>query len=114
MRSQHITTLQLKRLLVELLEHAQETSIRVRVMGELWQTHFMRVVNVSHDRFLLNDEIGNRLVSFLFSSIIQIEMDHRFQQYEPYNHYDVIPDGFGSTILQHALTTDPQNPDEIV
>jgi hypothetical protein len=49
----------------------------------------MRVVALTDDRVLLNDDGQNKLISFPVNSIIQIEIDRKYREYEPHNHYTV-------------------------
>lgn len=95
-----ITTLQLKQWLVDLKEHGQNVCARVRIIGQLWQQHFMRVVNVTEERVLLHDEVNSKLISFQINDIIQMEIDHRFRQFEPHNHYTIVQDLSGAVMRQ--------------
>jgi hypothetical protein len=87
-----LTSTKLRQLLIDLKEHGHSTCVRYRLVGELWQTYFMRVVSVSEDRVLFNDETKNKLFSIPLNSIMQIELDHKFKEYQPHNHYTVESD----------------------
>jgi hypothetical protein len=82
----------LKATLIDLLEHGQNVCVHFRLMGELWQPHFVRVVNVVDSKVLVNDEIKNKIFSIDLSRIMQFEIDHPFKGIEPHNHYDIVPD----------------------
>jgi hypothetical protein len=82
----------LKQVLVDIKEHGPNVCVRFRLLGELWQTGFVRIVNVIDNRVLINDDARNKLLSMDLSLVMQFEIDHRFKGIEPHNHYDVIPD----------------------
>lgn len=84
-----LSSTRLKQLLFDLKDHGQNTCLRYRLIGEMWQTYFMRVISVGEDRVLLNDETKNKLLSVPINSIMQIEIDHKFREYEPHNHYTI-------------------------
>jgi len=84
-----LSSTKLRQLLIDLKEHGTNTCVRYRLIGDMWQTDFMRVVSVSEDRVLLNDETMNKLFSIPLNSIIQIELDHKFKEYQPHNHYTI-------------------------
>lgn len=84
-----LSSTKLRQLLIDLKEHGENTCVRYRLLGEMWQTYFMRVVSVSEDRVLLNDETKNKLFSVPLNSIMQIELDHKFKEYQPHNHYSI-------------------------
>ena len=83
------TVTHLRRTLIDILEHGQGVCIRFRVIGEMWQSNFVRIVSVTEQRVLVNDEVMSKLLSIEISKIIQFEIDHRFKGLEPYNHYDI-------------------------
>ena len=82
----------LKQILIDIQEHGQNVCVHFRLIGELWQTNFVRVVSVMENRILVNDEMKNKLISIDLSHVMQFEIDHRFKGIEPHNHYDVVPD----------------------
>lgn len=86
---QTYTVTHLRRTLIDILEHGQNVCVRFRAMGEMWQTNFVRVVSVTEQRVLVNDETRNQLISVELSRIVQFEIDHRFKGLEPHNHYEV-------------------------
>lgn len=83
---------QLKSTLIDLMEHGKEICVRFRLMGEMWQINFGRVVSVIENRILVNDEVKNILIAIELSHVMQFEIDHRFKGIEPHFHYDVVPD----------------------
>lgn len=84
-----LSSLKLRQLLVDLKEHGHNTCVRLRLVGDMWQPYFMRVVSVSDDRVLLNNEVNNKLFSFPLNAIMQIEIDHKFKEFQPHNHYTI-------------------------
>lgn len=87
-----ISVLELKRLLVDLKEKRPDVCIRYRLLGEMWVTNAMRVIHVSENGALLNDEHINKLVNLAdLSSVMQFEIDAPFHGYQPHFHYNVRP-----------------------
>jgi hypothetical protein len=88
-----ISTLELKRLLVELKEKRFDISFRYRLIGEMWRPNFTRIVGLTEKGVMLNDEVSNSLV-FLndLTKVMQFEIDAAFQSFEPHHHYTVKPE----------------------
>ena len=88
----HISTTELKSLLASLPDHAHRINFRYRLMGEMWQPVFMRVLFVTDTGVMLKDELRERTI-FLsdIKMIIQFELDGSIYNYGPHFHYDVIP-----------------------
>lgn len=84
-----LSSIKLRQLLIDLKEHGPHTCVRLRLLGELWQSTFMKVVSVTEDRVMLNDELKNKLLSIPLQSIMQLELDHKFKEYQPHNHYTI-------------------------
>ena len=85
-----VTILEFKRLLIELKEHRPDICIRYRLLGQMWAQNFLRVVHVTDEGVVLNDETSNRLITLpRLSQIIQFELDKPFQLFQPYFHYEV-------------------------
>lgn len=89
-----LSVLQLKQLLIDIKENGHGICVRFRSLGEMWQTNMMRVVAVTDNRVLINDEVSNKLISLDVNHVMQFEVDHKFKGLEPYFHYDVVPDNF--------------------
>lgn len=87
-----LTVTQLKQTLVEIKEHGEGICVRFRSLGEMWQVNMMRVIGVTDNRALLNDEVRNKLLSLDLNHVMQFEVDKKFKGLEPYFHYDVTPD----------------------
>lgn len=89
-----VEVLALRRLLVELKEHRPDICLRYRLLGQMWATHFLRVIQVTEHGALLNDEGSRQLVHIQdLSLIMQFELDKTFQSFQPYIHYDVVLSG---------------------
>jgi hypothetical protein len=88
-----ISPAELKRLLVSITTDAVRPCFRYRLLGEMWQSDFMRVVIVKDDSLILNDQLKNRLVAIRdLKSIMQFELDGALQSFQPHFHYDVACD----------------------
>jgi hypothetical protein len=86
------TLVHLKQLLIDIQEHGQGVCVRFRTIGEMWQPNFVRVVNLSDNRILVNDEVRNKLLIVNLTSVMQFEVDHKFKGIEPHYHYNVTVD----------------------
>jgi hypothetical protein len=87
-----LSSIKLRQLLTGLKDHGQNTCVRMRLLGDMWQNGFLRIVSVTEDRVLLNDELKNKLISVPLNAIMQIEIDHKFKEYQPHNHYTIRPE----------------------
>ncbi len=86
-----ISTLELRRLMVDLLEKRPDICVRFRLLGELWGVNFLRIVRVTEKGgIFLNETQGLVSVSDL-NFIMQVEIDKPFQGFQPYYHYEVTP-----------------------
>jgi hypothetical protein len=87
-----ISVLELKQLLIELRDKRNNICIRFRMLGEMWNQNFMRIVDVTEKGVVLNDEVSNKLI-FLqdLTFVMQFEIDAPFQTYQPHFHYEVVP-----------------------
>ena len=85
-----ISISELKRLLYDLHDNQSNTCIRVRLLGEMWQKNFMRLFSINDDAVIFSDEPSGRLLKIAdLMTIMQFELDHNFQQFVAYFHYDV-------------------------
>lgn len=85
-----ISVLELARLLIELSDKRPDVCIRFRLIGEMWLTHFMRIVLVTDSGVVLNNEVSNKMVAVRdLSHVMQFEIDHSFQNFRPHFHYNV-------------------------
>jgi hypothetical protein len=86
-----ISVLELKRLMVDLSEKRPDICIRFRLLGELWNVHFMRVMRITEKGCVLYDQ-NDSLVSISdLNFVMQFEIDKPFQGFQPYYHYEVTP-----------------------
>jgi hypothetical protein len=85
-----VTVLELRRLLVELRDKRPDICVRFRLLGEMWFTHFTRIILMTESGVILNNEVTNQLIRVAdLSNVMQFEIDHTFQNYKPYYHYDM-------------------------
>ena len=85
-----ISISELKRLLYDLHDKQSYTCIRFRLLGEMWQKNFLRIFNINDDAVIFSDETSGRLLKVTdLMAIMQFELDHNFQQFLAYFHYDV-------------------------
>ena len=77
-------------LLRSIIDLRPNVLIRFRLIGELWQTNFLRVVRLEENSAVFYDERNDRnaLISDI-KSFMQFELDSHFQQYEPHFHYTI-------------------------
>src|SRR5689334_11895304 len=88
---QNVSVTELRALLTAIADNGSKICIRFRNIGELWQTHHMRVLSVAEESVLLHDESHSKLVSLKFRDIMQFEIDGSIHGYKPNNHYSVKP-----------------------
>lgn len=85
-----ISTLELKRLLYTIKDLSPEICIRVRFLGEMWCTDFMRVAGLNDNEATFYDERNHRHILIPdLTYVMQFELDGQFQQYQPHFHYTV-------------------------
>lgn len=90
-----ISVLELRRLMVDLSEKRPDICIRFRLLGELWNINFLRVIRIGEKgAILLDDSMGLVSVSDL-NFVMQFEIDKPFQGFQPYYHYEVTPQFHG-------------------
>jgi hypothetical protein len=81
---------ELKKQLSSIVEDRLPICFRYRLMCDMWQPNFMRVLKVDDDGVLLNDEVRNRLISITdLSNIIQFEFDAPLRKFQPHFHYEL-------------------------
>lgn len=86
-----ISTLELKRLMVDLSEKRPDICIRFRLLGELWGVNFLRVTRISEKGAVLLDETHGLVSISDLNFVMQFEIDKSFQSFQPYYHYEVTP-----------------------
>jgi hypothetical protein len=89
-----ISTLELRRLLIELKDKRPDVGVRFRTLGEMWTPYFMRILYNTEKGIVLAEVPSNKIISIVdLSMVMQFELDTRFQNYEPYFHYEAKPLG---------------------
>jgi hypothetical protein len=87
-----ISFLELKQLLYELQDLRPDIHFRYRLIGEMWQIGFLRILQITEKGAVLVEETSKKLVIIQdLSNVMQFELDHAFRQYEVHNHYAVEP-----------------------
>jgi hypothetical protein len=85
-----ISVLELRRLLITIADYNLPICFRFRILGDMWKTHFMRIVKVTEKGVVLNEESSNRLIVIAdLSLVMQFELDGRIHGYEPNYHYGI-------------------------
>jgi hypothetical protein len=85
-----VTSQDLRRLLHHIQNPRLHICIRFRLIGQLWQPHFMRVVLVIDEGVTLEDEKEGKLfIINNLNDVMQFELDQSLFQYEPHYHYDL-------------------------
>lgn len=89
-KANQISVLELERLLHTIVDNRIDTCFRFRLLGEMWEPHFLRVVAVTNRGVLLSDEGNNSFACVRdLSQIMQFEIDVAVHNYPPYNHYEI-------------------------
>ena len=92
MQEGQVQVLELRRLLYELKDQRPDICVRFRLIGELWQPSFLRVTKLTENGVELFNENSNRLVAIKdLREVVQFELDARYQNYHPHNHYQIEP-----------------------
>lgn len=86
-----ISVLELRRLMIDLVEKRPDICIRFRLLGELWTVNFLRVVRITEKGAVLFDETQGFVSVSDLNFIMQAEIDKPFQGFQPYYHYEVTP-----------------------
>lgn len=85
-----ISVPELRRMLYTIADNNLDTCFRYRLLGEMWQPNFFRVVEVSEKGLVLNDEIVDTFKCLTdLTQIMQFEIDVALHNFLPHNHYDV-------------------------
>jgi hypothetical protein len=92
MKDNQIQVLELRRLLYELKDQRPDISIRFRLLGEKWQASYARVIKLTEEGVVLLNEQNDQAAAVRdLREIVQFEVDSRYQNYQPHNHYSVEP-----------------------
>lgn len=85
-----ISVLELRRLLNTIVDNRLDSCFHYRLLGEMWEPNFLRVVEVTDKGVLLLDETNNtfKCVGDL-SQIMQFEIDVAVHNFIPHNHYGI-------------------------
>lgn len=87
-----ISVNEFKKMLATISDCRAEIGLRYRLIGEMWEQNYMRILRFTDFGLLLNDSSKNRVVVIRdLSQIMQFEIDASFHHYQPYFHYNVNP-----------------------
>lgn len=87
-----IPILEFKRLLQEIRDLSPDISIRMRLMGEMWQPAYLRIFQLTEKGVALYEELSRKLIMISdLTQVMQFELDQGFKQYQPHFHYSVDP-----------------------
>ena len=87
-----ISISELKQLLTFMSENPGIVSIRYRLVGEMWQQNFLRVVRLTDNEIHLQDDqtTTRKICVRDLSMIMQFELDGSWQTFQPNFHYGVV------------------------
>jgi hypothetical protein len=86
-----ISSVELKRLLIDLKEKRPDICIRLRLIGEMWYSNFMSITAVSEKGATLKDETDGKMIPITnLNNVMQFELETQFQNYQPHYHYQVM------------------------
>lgn len=86
-----VSVLELKQLLVTIVDARLQTCFRYRLLGEMWKPNFVRVLKAVDKGVLLHDEIKNQLISIPdLQQIVQFEIDQAVHAFRPHFHYGLV------------------------
>lgn len=92
MHEGNIPLLELRRFLYELKDQRPDVCVRFRIIGEMWQSHFFKVVKLTESGAVLMNETTNQaMVIKDLREVVQFEIDSPYQNYQPHNHYTMEP-----------------------
>jgi hypothetical protein len=81
---------ELRRLLYELKDKRPDICIRFRLMGQMWQSEFWRVVALTENGVALINAPSNQIcIVKNLREVVQFEIDSRYQNFHPHDHYSV-------------------------
>lgn len=86
-----ISVVELRRLMVDLSEKRPDICIRFRLLGELWNVNFLRVVRITEKGSILLDDTQGLVSISDLHFVMQFEIDKPFQGFQPFYHYEVSP-----------------------
>ncbi|HWA35619.1 MAG TPA: hypothetical protein VG737_15865 [Cyclobacteriaceae bacterium] len=89
MKGESISVLELRRLLADLKSHS-DICIRVRLLGKFWDNSFLQIQSITESGVRLYNPTLHKVVEIQnLQDIVQFEIDKKYQNFQPHNHYDV-------------------------
>ena len=87
-----VSVLELRQLLYALKDGRPDIGIRFRLIGKLWQKNHLEIFEITEKGVVLRDERKDNVVTVHdLNNVMQFELEHAFQQYQPHFHYPVEP-----------------------
>lgn len=85
-----ITTVDLRRLLVELLDHSPNTGIRFRVMGNMWEKNYLQIIHATTEySVIVQDKKSDQMKFISLKQVVEFEIEQKFKGFKPNYHYKV-------------------------
>ena len=89
-----VSSEELRQILFHIQNPTLNICVRFRLLGQLWQTSFMRVILVIENGVVLHTDGENKLTVIKnLTEVVQFELDQPLFQYEPHFHYYHEPEG---------------------
>jgi hypothetical protein len=87
-----VPTLELRTLLYALKDSRPDICVRFRMIGEMWQTNYMRGAFFTENGAVFNDDLTQKFILVPdLNNVVQFELDTSFQQYQAHYHYSTDP-----------------------
>lgn len=84
-----LSPVELKRLLSEISSYKPSTGFRCRQVGGMWMQRHCQVMTVNEGSVVLYDEKETKYTMVDINSVMQFDIDERFQNFHPHHHYTV-------------------------
>jgi hypothetical protein len=90
MNYSQIREYELRQLLYELKDKRPDICIRFRLIGQMWQSEFWRVVTLTENGVALINASNNQIcIVNDLREVVQFEIDSRYQNFHPHDHYSI-------------------------
>jgi hypothetical protein len=89
-----IPVTELKALLTTIIDNGRHICFRYRLLGEMWQKRFMRVLVRQDSVVIVHDETTNKAIPINLKDVMQFEIDGSIFGYKPHHHYDISSKSF--------------------
>jgi hypothetical protein len=87
-----LSTLDLRRLLIEMKETRSNVHVKFRLVGQPWKPNFLKILVITERGVVLVDELDSTLIFLTdLSRIMQFQVDANFRELEALHEYSVEP-----------------------